>query len=244
MSENVVTFSHVVKRYGDKTVLRDISFEIERGEFISVIGSSGCGKTTLLRMINGLIEPSEGRINVFGNDISAMDKVALRRSIGYAIQEVGLFPHMTVKRNIEYVPSLLGKKERQEATFRPAEELMDIVGLDRTLIKRYPNELSGGQRQRVGLARALAASPEILLMDEAFAAVDEITRKRLQDEILAIHESLHITIVFVTHSIKEAMRLADRVFVLDAGELIQMGTVEEIQEHPATKFVADLISEK
>ncbi len=244
MKEKTVVFSNVIKKYGENVVLNDVSFEIQKGEFISVIGSSGCGKTTLLRMINGLLEPDEGTICVYGQDIATVDKVQLRRSIGYAIQEVGLFPHMSVRGNINYLPSLLGKKKCAEMDLRTPEELMDIVGLDHSLLSRYPSELSGGQQQRVGLARALAASPSILLMDEAFAAVDEITRKHLQDEVKKIHETLGITIIFVTHSIKEAMKLADRVFVLDGGKLIQAGTVKELYEHPATEFVRKLIEEK
>lgn len=243
MGESIIKFEHVFKRYGEKVALDDISFEILEGEFISVIGSSGCGKTTLLRLINALHTPDSGKIFVYGKDISMVNQVNLRRSIGYAIQEVGLFPHMTVKNNIEYLPHILGKKRCAKMDLPSTEKLMEIAGLDASLAGRYPAELSGGQRQRVGLARALAANPKILLMDEAFASVDEITRKKLQEEVQTIHKTLGITIFFVTHSIREALLLADRVFVLDDGKLIQQGTPDEIRVHPATDFVAKLCSQ-
>lgn len=239
LAETIVSFSHVTKRIGEKVILQDVSFSIQKGEFISVIGSSGCGKTTLLRMINALITPEEGEICVYGQNIAQMDHVALRRKIGYAIQEVGLFPHMTVRGNIQYLPSLMRREER--VGFPSAESLMDTVGLGRELLNRYPAELSGGQKQRVGLARALAANPEILLMDEAFAAVDEITRKKLQEKIKELHKTLGLTIVFVTHSIKEALMLADRVFVIDGGRLLQTGTPQQIEQAPANDFVKELV---
>lgn len=244
MDEGIIRFQGVSKRYGEKTALDNVSFEIMKGEFISVIGSSGCGKTTLLRMINALLTPDEGQVLVYGEDVSAVDQVALRRSIGYAIQEVGLFPHMTVKKNIEYLRSILGRKKAASMDLPPTEQLMEIVGLDKALADRYPSELSGGQRQRVGLARALAGRPRILLMDEAFASVDEITRRKLQEEIGTIHRNLGITTVFVTHSIREAFLLADRVFVLDGGKLLQQGTPKEIADHPATAFVAELCGQE
>ena len=244
MGNDVIVFENVTKRYGEKIALNNVSFRVQKGEFISIIGSSGCGKTTLLQMINGLLEPDEGKIFVYGEDISTADKVGLRRRIGYAIQEVGLFPHMTVRGNIEYLPRIIGKKNCKNLNIRSARELMKIVGLDESLLTRYPSELSGGQRQRVGLARALAASPEILLMDEAFAAVDEITRQYLQDEIAKIHRTLGITVVFVTHSIREAVKLASRIFVMDSGCLIQTGTAAEIQQNPVNEFVKELMSKK
>lgn len=244
MNDDIIVFENVTKQYGEKRALDNISFTIKKGEFISVIGSSGCGKTTLLQMINGLLDPDAGKIFVRGEDISTVDKVRLRRSIGYAIQEVGLFPHMTVRSNIEYLPRILGRKNCEGLNIRSVDELLKIVDLDPKLLTRYPAELSGGQRQRAGLARALAASPSILLMDEAFASVDEITRKHLQNEISKIHESLKITIVFVTHSISEAMKLADRIFVLNNGCMVQEGTAAEIREKPADQFVEDLIQEK
>lgn len=244
MNEGIIRFEHVSKFYGEKIALNDVSFEIQQGEFVSIIGSSGCGKTTLLRLINALNTPDKGKIYIYGKDISTVNQVELRRSIGYAIQEVGLFPHMTVKNNIEYLPHILGKKRCAGMDLPSTERLMEITGLEPSLAGRYPAELSGGQRQRVGLARALAANPKILLMDEAFASVDEITRRKLQEEIQEIHKTLGITIVFVTHSIKEALILSDRLFVLQDGNILQDGTPEEVCRHPATEFVAELCSQK
>ena len=204
--------------------------------------SSGCGKTTLLKMINGLLIPDKGTVFVQGRDISKTDLIALRRNIGYAIQGVGLFPHMTVRKNIAYVPSLLNKQNRQK-TEAAVSRLVKIVGLDESLLERYPSELSGGQQQRVGIARSLAAAPDILLMDEPFGAVDEITRRMLQDEIMRIHRELGVTIVFITHDIREALKLGSRVAVMDHGGLVQIDTPENIRKHPATDFVKELVSD-
>ena len=197
MSEPIIRFVDVTKAYDDEAILERFSLDIGRGEFLTIIGSSGCGKTTLLKMINGLLIPDTGTVFVQGQDISKTDLIALRRNIGYAIQGVGLFPHMTVRKNIAYVPSLLNKQNRQK-TEAAVARLVKIVGLDESLLERYPSELSGGQQQRVGIARSLAAAPEILLMDEPFGAVDEITRRMLQDEIMRIHRELGVTIVFIT----------------------------------------------
>ena len=194
--EAAIRFDHVTVRYGDQTALDDFTISIREGEFLTIIGRSGCGKTTALRLINGLRTPDEGHVYVNGRDVADSDLIRLRRSIGYAIQDVGLFPHMTVKENVAYVPSLSGmwNKAEKEQKVKP---LLEMVGLDPELMKRFPDELSGGQKQRVGIARALAAGPGILLMDEPFGAVDEITRRSLQTEIKQLQNRLHITIVYI-----------------------------------------------
>lgn len=235
-----IRLDRVNKGYSGTGVLRDFSLTVERGTFLTMIGSSGCGKTTALKLMNGLLSPDSGTVFVEGEDVAHCDQIALRRRIGYVIQGVGLFPHLDVMKNIAYVPDLSRSWDR-ETTRRRAAELLEMVRLDRGLLHRYPAELSGGQRQRVGLARALAASPKIMLMDEPFGAVDEITRKLLQDEILRIQKELDMTVVFVTHDIGEALRLGTRVAVLDGGRLVQEGTPEEIRSHPATAFVEKLI---
>lgn len=242
MSESIIRFVDVTKAYDDEAILERFSLDIGRGEFLTIIGSSGCGKTTLLKMINGLLIPDKGTVFVQGRDISKTDLIALRRNIGYAIQGVGLFPHMTVRKNIAYVPSLLNKQNRQK-TEAAVSRLVKIVGLDESLLERYPSELSGGQQQRVGIARSLAAAPDILLMDEPFGAVDEITRRMLQDEIMRIHRELGVTIVFITHDIREALKLGSRVAVMDYGGLVQIDTPENIRKHPATDFVKELVSD-
>ena len=221
-----IRFEHVTKSYGEREILNDFNMEIRRGEFLTIIGSSGSGKTTVLKLINGLISPTFGIIYVDGKDISKEDQTLLRRNIGYVIQGIGLFPHMTVRKNIAYVP---------------VERLIDVVGLEQEMLDRYPSELSGGQRQRVGIARALAANPDILLMDEPFGAVDEITRKMLQNEILQIHKQLGVTIVFITHDIKEALKLGTRVMVMNKGHVEQFDTPDNIRNHPATPFVQELV---
>lgn len=193
----------------------------------------------MLKLINGLSVPTAGRILIDGKDIAQEDQTLLRRNIGYVIQGIGLFPHMTVKANIAYVPNLLNRRDK-ERTRRAVERLIRVVGLETEMLDRYPSELSGGQRQRVGIARALAANPEILLMDEPFGAVDEITRQLLQNEIARIHQELGVTIVFITHDIKEALKLGSRVLVMDQGRIEQIGTPDEIRRNPATDFVRQL----
>ena len=240
MSEKMIEFRHVKKAYGDSVIIPDLSFSVEKGDFVTMIGSSGCGKTTTLKMVNALIEPTAGDIFVEGTNIRERDPVQLRRSIGYAIQGSVLFPNMTVEQNIAYVPNLLHKKDRKR-TAQAVDKWMKIVGLDPALKERYPNELSGGQQQRVGIARALAASPQILLMDEPFGAVDEITRSSLQDEIMRIHRETHITVLFVTHDIQEALKLATKVFIMDHGEIQQYDTPVHILRHPANEFVERLV---
>ena len=239
--ETMIEFQHICKSYGPQVVLNDFQLSIEKGAFVTMIGSSGCGKTTALKLINGLLIPDEGTIRIEGTDIQTMDQNVLRRNIGYAIQGSVLFPHMSVEQNIAYVPSLLNRRDRQR-TRDAVDQWMKIVHLPQELRDRYPWELSGGQQQRVGIARALAASPDILLMDEPFGAVDSITRTQLQKEIKAIHEDSGITIVFVTHDINEALYLGTRVLVMDQGAIQQYDTPDQIRSRPATDFVRQLIS--
>ena len=237
---NIIEFKNVSKTYDDNTVLKDFNLNIEKGEFLTVIGTSGSGKTTMLKMINSLIEPSGGDIFVNGINNKDVDKIKLRRNIGYAIQGSVLFPNMNVEKNIAYVPNLLNKKDK-ERTKKAVAKWMDIVGLEDSFRERYPDELSGGEAQRVSIARALAASPEILLMDEPFGAVDEITRMKLQDEILKVYNKTDITIVFITHDIKEAFKLGTKILIMDKGKIEQYGTKEEILNNPGSEFVKNLI---
>lgn len=238
-----VAFEHVSKRFGDAIAVDDVNLAIAEGMFVTIIGSSGCGKTTLLKMVNALVMPDEGEVLVHGRATSNADPIGLRRNIGYAIQGSVLFPHLTVEQNIAYVPTLLnsGDEDRTEAAVK---KWMDIIGLPRDIMDRFPAELSGGQAQRVGIARALAASPDILLADEPFSAVDAITRASLQDEIKRIHEQTGITVLFVTHDIDEALDLGDRVLVMEAGRAVQFAPPEEILRAPATEFVNRLVSRK
>jgi osmoprotectant transport system ATP-binding protein len=215
----------------------DLSFEVPEGAVATLVGPSGCGKSTTLRMINRLIEPTSGTILVGGQDVRAQDPTELRRGIGYVIQQVGLFPHRTIAQNVGTVPQLLGW-DRSRIRARVGE-LLELVGLDAGLGARYPSELSGGQQQRVGVARALAADPPVLLMDEPFGAVDPLVRARLQDELLALQRELHKTIVFVTHDIDEAIRLGDRMAVLDVGGVLaQYGPPDEVLAAPSGGFVS------
>lgn len=235
-----IEYKNISKSYGSNVVLKDFSLTLEKGEFITIIGSSGCGKTTILKMVNGLISPDSGDILINGRSIRNQDLIRLRRGIGYAIQGSVLFPHMTVEQNISYVPNLINKKEKQK-TRTAVSKWMQTVGLGEELKERYPSELSGGQQQRVGIARALAASPEILLMDEPFGAVDEITRGQLQIELRQIYEETRITILFVTHDISEALKLGTRVLVMDQGKILQYGPPEELLHNPSTPFVKQLV---
>lgn len=239
--EEVIRFDNIKKIYGEKTIIEDFSLSIEKGEFLTIIGSSGCGKTTILKMINGLIKPESGKVFIKNKNIDEEDIINLRRNIGYSIQGSILFPHMTVEENIAYVPNLLNKKDK-EKTKKAVIKWMNIVGLDEDMLERYPNELSGGQQQRVGIARALAASPDILLMDEPFGAVDEITRGQLQEEIANIHRKTGITIVFVTHDISEAIKLGTKILVMDNGKIEQYSEPKEILKNPSTDFVRALVS--
>ncbi|MFR8336590.1 MAG: ATP-binding cassette domain-containing protein [Eisenbergiella massiliensis] len=240
---SVISLKNITAAYGNKDVLMHFNLEIARGEFVMLIGTSGCGKTTALKLMNGLLRPKEGSVVVNGNDLSRTDLTALRRNLGYVVQETGLFPHLTIEKNISYVADLSRKKDSKAIQNR-VTQLLQLVELPEEIRRRYPDELSGGQKQRVGIARALMNSPEILLMDEPFGALDEITRRRLQEEIGNIHRQQGETIVFVTHDIDEALRLGTRIVVMDAGRIIQDGTPEEIREHPATDFVKKLMSER
>ncbi|MCD7854455.1 MAG: ABC transporter ATP-binding protein [Clostridiales bacterium] len=235
-----VEFKNIKKAYGNNVVLDSFNLTVEKGDFVTIIGSSGCGKTTALKMINGLIAPTEGDIFIDGENIKSKNQTLLRRNIGYAIQGSVLFPHMTVEQNISYVPNLLNKRNKAK-TKSAVNKWMKITGLDEDLKNRYPDELSGGQQQRVGIARALAASPEILLMDEPFGAVDEITRGQLQTELKRIHSQTGITVLFITHDISEALKLGTKVLVIDKGKIQQYAEPEELLQNPKTDFVKELV---
>ncbi|GAA0491936.1 ABC transporter ATP-binding protein [Streptomyces stramineus] len=237
----MIRFEHVSKRYADgTTAVDDLSFEVAEGELVTLVGPSGCGKTTTMKMVNRLIEPTSGRIFLDGEDIASVDPVELRRRIGYVIQQVGLFPHKTVLENTATVPHLLGW-QRKKARARAAE-LLDLVGLDPAVYgDRYPEQLSGGQRQRVGVARALAADPPVLLMDEPFGAVDPVVRERLQTEFLRLQSQVRKTVLFVTHDIEEAVRLGDRIAVYGEGRIEQFDPPAAVLGTPATPYVADFV---
>lgn len=236
----MITFENVSKRYKQQPIIDDVSFTVEKGDVVVLIGPSGCGKTTTLKMINRLVSPTSGRILVNGEDIQGRSMVKLRRNMGYVIQQVGLFPHMTVRENIELVPRL-EKYERKKVLDRSAE-LMDMVGLDPgDYLDRYPTQLSGGQQQRVGVARAFACDPDVILMDEPFSAIDPITRAQLQDELAGIQEKMRKTIVFVTHDIDEAVKVGDKICLMNEGRIVQYDTCEEILKNPATEFVTEFV---
>ncbi|MFE9249006.1 ABC transporter ATP-binding protein [Streptomyces sp. NPDC007088] len=237
----MIRFDRVGKRYPDGTdAVHDLSFEVDEGELVTLVGPSGCGKTTTMMMVNRLIEPTSGRIEVAGEDVMSVDPVRLRRRIGYVIQQVGLFPHRTVLDNTATVPELVGWK-RSRALSRAAE-LLDLVGLDpKTYGGRYPGQLSGGQRQRVGVARALAADPPVLLMDEPFGAVDPVVRERLQNQFLDLQRSLRKTVLLVTHDIEEAVRLGDRMAVYGPGRIEQYDTPATVLGRPASAYVAEFV---
>lgn len=240
---SLLTFNGVSKTYDSETLVIDqLDFSIEQGEFITLIGPSGCGKTTLLKMINGLIPFNEGDILVKNQSLKDWDLIQLRREIGYVIQQIGLFPHLTIENNITYVLSLLGKDSKEQK--ERAKSLIELVGLDPEYLLRYPRELSGGQKQRIGVARALAADPDIILMDEPFGAVDDITRKVLQDEMKELHKQLQKTIVFVTHDIEEAIKLGTRIVLMNQGKIIQAGTKEEMLFSPETDFTKEFLGMK
>ncbi len=240
----MITFKHVGKKYPDGFVaLKDIDFHIDEGELVALIGPSGCGKTTTMRMINRLIEPSSGQILINGEDIAKQDPVKLRRNIGYVIQQIGLLPHMTIEDNITLVPRLKGWDKEQYS--EKVDELLELVGLDPGEYRtRFPGELSGGQQQRVGVIRALAAEPPIILMDEPFSALDPISREQLQDELVNLQESIKKTIVFVTHDMDEAIKIADRIAIMKDGEIIQFDTPEKILRYPKNEFVKGFIGEE
>jgi osmoprotectant transport system ATP-binding protein len=244
MNAAEITFDHVTKRYAgrDAAAVDDLSLEIPAGAFCILVGPSGGGKTTALKMVNRLIPFDSGDIRIDGRSIRDLPVVELRREIGYVIQQVGLFPHMTVGENIGTVPRLLGWSK--DKIHSRSTELLELVGLETADMKRYPAELSGGQRQRVGLARALAADPPLLLMDEPFGALDPITRFRLQTEMRRLHREVEKTVIFVTHDIDEAIQLGDRIAILrEGGVLAQYDTPDAILAHPADDFVAKFIGE-
>lgn len=239
----MLKFEHVSKIYkGGKRAVDDLNLEFESGRFIVFIGPSGCGKTTTMKMINRLIEPTEGTIYINGKNIKNTDPVKLRREIGYVIQQIGLFPHMTIQQNISLVPRLL--KWPEEKQRERAKELLQLVDMPEEFLDRYPHELSGGQQQRIGVLRALAADQPLILMDEPFGALDPITRDSLQDELKKLQKELGKTIVFVTHDMDEAIKLADQIVIMRDGKLVQTGTPDEILREPANEFVETFIGKE
>lgn len=236
----MVEFQNVAKSYKNQTVLDSISFKIRNGEIVVLVGPSGCGKTTTLKMINRLIEPSGGTILIDGKNIETLDPIKLRRNIGYVIQQTGLFSHMTVRQNIEVVPRLekMDGKKIAEKTI----QLLKMVGLEpEAFIDRYPTQLSGGQLQRVGVARAFSMDPAIILMDEPFSALDPITRTQLQDELVNLHSHMKKTIVFVTHDMDEAVKIADRICIMHDGKILQYDTPEQVLKNPVHGFVSEFV---
>ncbi|MCY8621205.1 choline ABC transporter ATP-binding protein OpuBA [Bacillus spizizenii] len=239
----MLTLENVSKTYkGGKKAVNNVNLKIAKGEFICFIGPSGCGKTTTMKMINRLIEPSAGKIFIDGENIMEQDPVELRRKIGYVIQQIGLFPHMTIQQNISLVPKLLKWPEQHRK--ERARELLKLVDMGPDYLDRYPHELSGGQQQRIGVLRALAAEPPLILMDEPFGALDPITRDSLQEEFKKLQKTLLKTIVFVTHDMDEAIKLADRIVILKAGEIVQVGTPDDILRNPADEFVEEFIGKE
>ena len=234
----MIQFEHVCKTYGKTPILKDLNFTIPDGQFVVLIGPSGCGKTTTLKTINRLIDIDSGTISIDGKDIHSQDKVELRRHIGYVIQQIGLFPNMTVAQNICVVPRLLkyDKKKQEDIV----QNLLKMVGME-SQAGKYPSELSGGQQQRIGVLRALAASPPIVLMDEPFSALDPMTRETLQDEVKNIQQKLGKTIVFVSHDMGEALKLADTIIFMESGQVVQMASPEEMLEHPANDLVRNFL---
>jgi len=236
----VIELRQLTKRYGDRVVVDAVSLEVARGELLVLLGGSGSGKTTTLKMINRLVEPSAGTVRIDGIDAATMAPHELRRRIGYAFQQIGLFPHLTIAQNVGITPRLLGWSPERIA--RRVDELLDLVELaPATFRERRPAELSGGQQQRVGVARALAAEPAVLLFDEPFGALDPLTRDRLQQSLRAIRARLDVTIVFVTHDMVEALLLGDRIAVMREGRLLQVGTPAELLRAPADEYVAQLM---
>jgi osmoprotectant transport system ATP-binding protein len=240
---DLIEFKDIVKKYRTKTIIKPFSLEIEAGQLVVFIGPSGCGKTTLLKMINKLIQPSSGKIFVNGTDISTMNPIELRRNIGYVIQNTGLFPHMSIKENLELIPKLKGEDPASIA--QKTGELLELVGLDpKEFLHRYPRELSGGQQQRIGVARAFSTNSDIILMDEPFSALDPVTRSSLQDELFQMQKELNKTIIFVTHDMDEAIKIADKICILKDGDILQYDTPENILKNPANDFVEEFIGKR
>ena len=235
----MIEYKEISKSYGNQDIIKNLNLKIEDGTFLTVVGTSGSGKTTLLKMIKGWVKPHQWRILIKGQDVQDTDLIELRRNIGYSIQGNGLFPHLTVAENIAYVLNL--QKKSQADIDRIVDKKLAMLGLENDLKNRYPSALSGGQAQRVGIARALAATPNILLMDEPFGAVDAITRYQLQHELKSLHEETGITVIFITHDIAEALKLGTKILVLDMGEIQQYGTPQEIKMQPANDFVKKLL---
>ena len=240
--DNVIRFENVSRSFGNKKVLENINLEIDDNAITCLIGESGCGKTTILKMINRLIEPTTGVITINGRNVLKQDPIKLRRSIGYVIQQTGLFPHMTIRDNIAIILNL---KKKKEVVDKRVLELMDMIELDpNEYLDSYPSELSGGQQQRIGIARAFATNPQIILMDEPFSALDPVTRSSLQDELIKIQNKYKKTIIFVTHDMDEAIKLADKIAIIDDGNIIQYDTPENILKHPVNDFVKNFVGEK
>ena len=237
----MIEIKNIVKTAGEKVILDDISLTIESGSFVVLIGPSGCGKTTTLKLLNKLIEPTSGEIYIDGKPISKEDPINLRRNIGYVIQNIGLFPHLTIKENIELIPKLKGDKSEEEIS-ETTERLVKMVGLDPDeFLYKYPTELSGGQQQRIGVIRAIATDADIILMDEPFSALDPITRTQLQEWLYELQQELKKTIIFVTHDMDEALKLADKICIMQGGKIQQYDTAENLLKHPANSFVKDFI---
>ena len=237
----MIEIKNIVKTAGEKVILDDISLTIESGSFVVLIGPSGCGKTTTLKLLNKLIEPTSGEIYIDGKPISKEDPIKLRRNIGYVIQNIGLFPHLTIKENIELIPKLKGDKSEEEIS-ETTKRLIKMVGLDPDeFLYKYPTELSGGQQQRIGVIRAIATDADIILMDEPFSALDPITRTQLQEWLYELQQELKKTIIFVTHDMDEALKLADKICIMQGGKIQQYDTAENLLKHPANSFVKDFI---
>ena len=236
----MLEFKNISKVFKNQTIINDISFTVNKGEFVVIIGPSGCGKTTTLKMINKLIAPSSGNIYLEGKDILKEDTIKLRRNMGYVIQQTGLFPHLTVGENIGLIPKL--EKWSQDKITKRTTELLNMVGMEpEQYVDRYPFELSGGQQQRIGVARAFAINPDLILMDEPFSALDPISRSQLQDELFDLQQEFKKTIIFVTHDMDEAIKLGDRICIMQDGNILQYDTPENILKNPATDFVEEFI---
>ncbi|NMD69073.1 ABC transporter ATP-binding protein [Bacillus sp. DNRA2] len=239
----MIEFKNIVKKYRQKTIINDFSLTIEAGQLVVFVGPSGCGKTTLLKMINRLIQPTSGKILVNGKDIAATNPIELRRNIGYVIQNTGLFPHMSIKENLELIPKLKG--EAPDRIVEKTESLLEMVGLNpKEYLHRFPKELSGGQQQRVGVARAFSTDSDIILMDEPFSALDPVTRSSLQEELFQMQKEFNKTIIFVTHDMDEAIKISDKICLLKDGDILQYDTPENILKNPADDFVESFIGKR